>query len=204
MSGAYFAPDLFPDHKSKAMRQLSAAPRKVRTFLAVWHSVEVWIAVLAFSAIALLLIYDVVLREAIMPLLGGIGIDGRSLVLYGSQKIAVYLLIFGAFAGIGIATWTGAQLVPKVGERVFPRDWDVSANRIADIFTFAFLTAVTVIAAMFVYDTYLSGQRGSSGVSIEIWKVQIALPLGFASAAMRYLAFAIWPDLRPEDGETLE
>lgn len=186
------------------MSEVSPAPPKVRNFLNAWHQVEVWVAVLAFSAIALLLIYDVVLREAIIPILGLVGIDGRSLVLYGSQKIAVYLLILGAFAGIGIATWTGAQLVPKVGERIVPRAWDVSANRVADLFTFAFLTAVTVIATIYVYDTYLSGQRGSSGVSIEVWKVQIALPLGFASAAVRYLAFAIWPDVRPEDGETLE
>lgn len=183
---------------------MSPAPRKVRSFLDVWHQAEVWIAVLAFSAIALLLIYDVVLREALMPLLHLFGIDGRGLVLYASQKIGVYLLIIGAFTGIGIATWTGAQLVPKVGQRLFPAAWDVPANRLADLATFAFLTAVTGIAAVYVYYTYLSGQRGSSGVGIEVWKVQIAIPLGFASAALRYLAFAIWPDLRPEDGETLE
>ncbi|MEZ5751706.1 MAG: TRAP transporter small permease subunit [Paracoccaceae bacterium] len=182
----------------------TAAPSKVRSFLDGWHTVEVWVAILAFSAIACLLIYDVLLREALMPLLGLVGIDGRGLVFYGSQKIAVYLLVLGAFTGIGIATWTGAQLVPKVGQRLFPAAWDQSANRVADVFTFAFLTAVAVIAAIYVHDTYLSGQRGSSGVSIEIWKVQIAIPLGFASAAIRYLAFAIWPDLRPANGETLE
>lgn len=191
-------------NESGPMSQAYPTPNKVRTFLNAWHHIEVWVAILAFGAIALLLIYDVVLREAIMPALGLFDIDGRSLVLYGSQKIAVYLLILGAFSGIGIATWTGAQLVPKVGERIVPRAWDVTANRVADLFTFAFLSAVTVIAAIYVYDTYLSGQRGSSGVSIEIWKVQVALPLGFASAAVRYLAFAIWPDVRPEDGETLE
>ncbi|WP_349376232.1 TRAP transporter small permease subunit [Pseudophaeobacter sp.] len=191
-------------NESGPMSEVSPAPPKVRNLLNAWHQVEVWVAVLAFSAIALLLIYDVVLREAIIPMLGLVGIDGRSLVLYGSQKIAVYLLILGAFAGIGIATWTGAQLVPKVGERIVPRAWDASANCVADLFTFAFLSAVTLIATMYVYDTFLSGQRGSSGVSIEVWKVQIALPLGFASAAVRYLAFAIWPDVRPEDGETLE
>lgn len=186
------------------MQSAAPAPAKVRSFLAIWHSVEVWIAVLAFSAIALLLIYDVLLREALMPLLALFGIDGRDLILYGSQKIAVYLLVVGAFTGIGVATWTGAQLVPKVGHHLIPARWDAQANRIADAIAFAFLAAVTVIAAIYVYDTYLSGQRGSSGVSIEIWKVQIALPIGFGSAALRYLCFAIWPDLRPEEGETLE
>lgn len=183
---------------------MSPAPRKVRSFLELWHQAEVWIAVVTFSAIALLLIYDVLLREALMPILRVFGIDGRGLVLYASQKIGVFLLIIGAFTGIGIATWTGAQLVPKLGQRLFPTAWDVPANRIADMVTFVFLVAVTVIASIYVHDTYLSGQRGSSGVSIEVWKIQIAIPLGFASAALRYLAFSIWPDLRPDDGETLE
>lgn len=180
------------------------APARIRSLLAIWHSIEVWVAVLAFSGIALLLIYDVLLREALMPLLELFGVDGRGLVLYGSQKIAVYLLVVGAFTGIGIATWLGAQLVPKVGHHMLPARWNQSANRIADLVTFACLSAVTIVAAIYVYDTYLSGQRGSSGVSIEIWKVQIALPIGFASAAIRYLAFAIWPGVRPADGETLE
>lgn len=182
----------------------TVAPPRVRSFLAGWHAVEVWVAVLALSAIAILLIYDVLLREALMPLLALFDIDGRPLTLYGSQKISVYLLVIGAFTGIGIATWTGAQLVPKVGYKLFPKTWSTTANRIADALSFAFLCAVAAVAAIYVYDTYLSGQRGSTGVSIEIWKVQIALPIGFASAAMRYLAFAIWPDVRPEDGETLE
>lgn len=186
------------------MPEAPPVPRKVRLFLDTWHRIETWIAVAAFSAIALLLIYDVLLREALMPALEVFDIDGRGLVLYGSQKIAVYLLIVGAFAGIGIATWTGAQLVPKVGDRLFPDRWDGAANRIADLVTFVFLSIVTIIAALYVHDTFLSGQRGSSGVRIEVWKVQVAIPLGFASAAMRYLCFAIWPGLCPEDGETPE
>jgi len=190
--------------KGEIMRTVTRAPVKVRSILVLWHSLEVWIAIVAFSTIALLLIYDVLLREALMPFLELFNVDGRGLVLYGSQKIAVYLLVVGAFTGIGIATWTGAQLVPKVGHHLVPERWDINANRIADGVTFLFLVAVTVVAAIYVYDTYLSGQRGSSGVSILIWKVQIALPLGFGSAAVRYLCFFFWPDLRPEAGETLE
>lgn len=67
------------------MKQTVApAPAWVRSVLAIWHGIEVWVAVLAFSAIALLLIYDVLLREAFMPLLALFGVDGRRLVLYGS------------------------------------------------------------------------------------------------------------------------
>ncbi len=186
------------------MTEAKPTPKAIRTSLALWHQIEVWVAVLAFSSIAVLLIYDVFIREAAIPALGLAGIDGRFLLLYGSQKIAVFLLIIGAFTGIGIATWTGAQLVPKVGHKLVPDRWNTEANRFADLVTFLFLMAVTAVAANFVYDTFLSGQRGSTGVRIEVWKIQIAIPLGFASAALRYLAFALWPDLRPEDGDSLE
>lgn len=181
-----------------------AAPAFIRRGLDLWHRAEVWIAILAFTAIAMILIYDVVVREVMLPLLSQLGVDARTLVLYGSQKIAVYLLVLGAFAGIGIATWAGAQLVPKVAFKVVPQRYDFAANRVADLFTALFLFTVAVIAAQFVFDSFQSGQRASGGLRIEVWKVQAAIPLGFASAAFRYLVFALWPILRPEQAESLE
>ena len=180
------------------------APAFVRRSLDLWHSAEVWLAVLAFSAIAMILIYDVLVREAVLPLFSSFGVDARPLVLYGSQKIAVYLLVLGAFAGIGIATWAGAQLVPKVAFKIIPSQYEITANRAADFVTFLFLAAVALIAAQFVFESLQSGQRASGGLRIEVWKVQAAIPAGFASAALRYLAFVIWPDLRPEQAEGLE
>ncbi|MEZ5675203.1 MAG: TRAP transporter small permease subunit [Thalassovita sp.] len=181
-----------------------ATPVFVRRALDLWHRAEVWIAVIAFSAIALILIYDVLVREAVLPLLSLMGLEGRWLVLYGSQKIAVYLLVAGAFAGIGIATWAGAQLIPKVGFKAVPARFDGLANRAADIVTFLFLMAVAVVAADFVFESFQSGQRASGGLRIEVWKVQAAIPLGFASAALRYFAFVIWPDVRPQQAEAME
>ena len=179
-------------------------PTWVRRGLDLWHRAETWIAVLAFTAIALILINDVLVREMVIPLLASLGLEGRGLVIYGSQKIAVYLLVAGAFAGIGIATWTGAQLVPKVGYKAVPAHYDHVANRVADLTAFLFLVAVTVVAASFVAGSFVSGQRAPGGLRIEVWKVQIAIPLGFPSAAIRYLAFVIWPGLRPEQGDSLE
>lgn len=186
------------------MTSQNTAPPAVRKALDLWHQIEIWIAITAFSSIAVLLIYDVVVREAVIPILSGFGVNGRGLIIYGSQKIGVYMLIAGAFAGIGIATWTGAQLVPKVAHNLLPESWDDAANRIADLFTFLFLSSVTVIAFMFVFESYESGLRASGGLQIEVWKAQIAIPLGIGSAAIRYLAFVIWPDTRPTQVEGLE
>ena len=186
------------------MTSQKSAPKAVRVFLDLWHRLEIWVAITAFSAIAILLIYDVVVREAVIPILSGLGVNARGLIIYGSQKIGVYMLIAGAFAGIGIATWTGAQLVPKVGHHVLPDSWDDGANRVADLFTFLFLACAAYIATQFVWESYESGMRGSGGLRIEVWKAQVAIPMGIASAALRYLAFFLWPDTRPALAEDLE
>ena len=87
--------------------QLSPPPW-ARRALEWWHKLEVNIAVTAFSLIAVILIYDVLEREFIAPLIRAFGFDASWLTLYGSQKIATYLLIIGAFTGIGVAAWSGA------------------------------------------------------------------------------------------------
>ena len=183
---------------SKNYDQRSAPPWVGHT-LRLWHQLEVWIAVLAYSAIAVILVYDVISREVLVPALGALGLGDIRVVLYGSQKLAVYLLVFGSFAGIGIATWTGAQLIPQVGFKAVPASWNDFMNRMADIVTALLLCGLTYIAAKFVGESFASGQQGSGGLQIPIWKVQIAIPIGFASAAIRYWAFVIWPQTRPEN-----
>lgn len=175
-----------------------STPAWVGRLLSLWHRVEVWIAVLAFSAIAVILVYDVISREVLVPLLRTFGLSDVRVVLYGSQKVAVYCLVFGSFAGIGIATWTGAQLIPRVGFKAVPAAWNTVMNRLADVVTALVLCGLTYVAAKFVGESMASGQLGSGGLQIAIWKVQIAIPLGFGSAAIRYWAFVIWPQTRPE------
>jgi TRAP-type C4-dicarboxylate transport system permease small subunit len=45
------------------------------------------------------------------------------------------------------------------------------------------------------------GARCAPLLDWPVWPVQLALPLGFASAALRYLCFAAWPDTRPRRNE---
>lgn len=170
----------------------------VKRTLKAWHRAEAWIAICAFAAIAGLLVYDVVSRELFVPLLSKLGLEPTQIILYGSQKLAVYFLVVAAFSGIGIATATGAQLIPKVAFNLVPSRWNKMTNRMADMVTAVLLVGLTYLATQFVLESMASGQHVSGGLNIEIWKVQIAIPLGFGSAAVRYLAFAIWPEVRPE------
>jgi len=172
------------------------APPAVVATLRVWHRIECWIAVLAFSFIALVLMIDVIGREFYGPLMSMLGVKVGATGLFGSQKLAVFALVIGSFAGIGIATATGVHLVPRVAFKWVPASWSPHMDRIADVVTGLFLLGVTWYGVLFVIASKDSGVLAAV-INVSAWPIQTAIPLGFASAALRYFAFAIWPSVRP-------
>jgi len=180
------------------------APGWVTAGLGVWFWVERMLAIVTFGAIGLLMMYDVISRELVGPVLPLFGIDASTVVLVGSQKLGVYCLIAGAFAGFSLATATGAQLVPKVGFGWAPKSWDSGMNRLGDFVTAAFLAIVTYYAIVFVRGSASSGLMTSSGVQMKVWILQTVIPIGFASAAARYLVYVLWPATRPVPPEFQE
>lgn len=179
------------------------APAAVARLLRGWHRVECWIAVLAFSFIALVLVIDVLGREAYGPAMAMLGIKVGATGLFGSQKMAVFALVIGSFAGIGIATATGVHLVPRVGFGWVPKAWGPHMDRLADLFTGLFLLGVTWYGVLFVLASKESGVLAAV-INVSAWPIQMAIPAGFASAAMRYFVFATWPALRPAPPEFQE
>jgi TRAP-type C4-dicarboxylate transport system permease small subunit len=179
------------------------APPAVAAVLRVWHRIECWIAVLAFSFIALVLMIDVLGREFYGPLMSLLGFKVGATGLFGSQKLAVFALVIGSFAGIGIATATGVHLVPRVAFKWVPASWSPHMDRIADVFTGLFLLGVAWYGVLFVIASKDSGVLAAV-INVSAWPIQTAIPLGFASAALRYFAFAIWPAVRPVPPEFQE
>lgn len=179
------------------------APPALVSLLAGWHRVECWIAVLAFTFIAAVLVIDVLGREAYGPVMTMLGIKVGATGLFGSQKLAVFALVIGSFAGIGIATATGVHLVPRIGFKWLPAAWSPQVDRIADVVTGLFLLGVTWYGVAFVLASKQSGVLASV-INVSAWPIQMAIPLGFASAALRYFAFAAWPALRPVPPEFQE
>ncbi len=179
------------------------APPAVQAALRVWHKIECWIAVLAFSFIALVLMIDVLGREFYGPLMSLLGFKVGATGLFGSQKLAVFALVIGSFAGIGIATATGVHLVPRVAFKWVPAGWSPQMDRIADVFTGLFLLGVGWYGVLFVIASKDSGVLAAV-INVSAWPIQTAIPLGFASAALRYFVFAIWPALRPVPPEFQE
>lgn len=171
--------------------------------LVAWHRAECWIAVLAFSFIAAVLVIDVLGREFYGPLMTVLGIKVGATGLFGSQKLAVFALVIGSFAGIGIATATGVHLVPRIGFGWVPARLSPQVNRLADLVTGLFLLGVTYYAVLFVLGSRASGVLAAV-INVSAWPIQLAIPLGFLSAALRYLLFARWPALRPAPPEFQE
>lgn len=175
---------------------MASAPQAVVRMLAVWHRLECWLAVVCFSFIAVILVLDVLGRELLAPVLNFVGVDIGPTGIFASQRLAIYALVVGAFAGIGIATATGSHLVPRVGFGWVPKAWAPAMDRLADAFTGCFLLGVAYYGVEFVHSTYDVDLRAPV-LNWVVWPFQVAIPLGFLSAACRYFVYVAWPALRP-------
>lgn len=169
----------------------------------MWHTGECYVAVLAFSVIAALLLADVIGREIIGPILNFLGLYSGPTGLFGSQRISVYALVIGAFAGIGIATATASHLVPRIGFNWIPQEWGPTMDRVADVLTGLALLAAAYYGVLYALSSKETGLRAPV-LDFSIWPIQLAIPLGFASAAGRYFFYAAWPALRPIPSGTQE
>ena len=104
--------------------------------------------------------------------------------------------MIGSFAGIGVATATGVHLLPRVGFGWVPKNWGLAMDRLADVVTGFFLLGVAYYGVVFVLDSKASGVLAAV-INISAWPIQVAIPVGFISAALRYFVFAAWPATRP-------
>lgn len=174
----------------------SNAPRSVSKLLTAWHTIECWVAVICFAFIASILVIDVVYRELLSPLLVFLGLSNGSGGIFGAQKLAIFALVVGAFAGIGIATATGSHLIPRIGFKWFPRRYSELIDRASDIFTGMVMLACAWYGLQFAL---VSKEFGviAPVINTSPWVVQLAIALGFLSAGLRYFIFAKWPSTRP-------
>lgn len=173
------------------------APLAVQRFLARWQMAERWVAVLAFTGIGALIFADVAGREFIGPLADALGIETGATGVYGARKISLHLLVIGAFAGLGVSVATGTQIVPRVAFGWVPAAWEAAVTRLGNLVSAAFLGAVTYYAVVFVASSREIGTV-IPGLDWPAWIIQSFMAIGFASAALRYLAFAIWPGVAPQ------
>jgi TRAP-type C4-dicarboxylate transport system permease small subunit len=84
-----------------------------------------------------------------------------------------------------------------------PARWDPWFNRLSDAVTGAFLVGVAYYAWVFVQSSMETDLR-AAGLDWSVWPFQLAMPIGFLSAAGRYFMYAAWPSIRPKAPEFQE
>ncbi|MGX9349719.1 TRAP transporter small permease [Shimia sp. W99] len=178
-------------------------PMPVTRLLQVWHLLERWVAVIAFTLIGVLIFGDVAGREFIGPVGGALGFDMGSTGIYGARKISLFLLVIGAFAGLGVSVATGTQIVPRVAFKWVPASWGPHVDRIANGLSAAVFLAVAYYGWVFVSASRDIGTV-MPGLDVPVWIFQAAIPIGFVSAALRYVIFFIWPGSAPAREEIPE
>jgi TRAP-type C4-dicarboxylate transport system permease small subunit len=178
-------------------------PPSVRRLAELWHQGECWVAVAAFGFIAGILVLDVLGREFLGPVLRAIGFEPGATGIFASQKLSIFALVIGSFAGIGIATATGAHIVPTFASSWVPAPWQRAYDRAVDLLTAVFLLGVVWFGFKFVGSSFKTDLRAPV-LDWPVWPIQLAIPLGFLSAAGRYFLYAAWPALRPRPVEFQE
>lgn len=179
------------------------APAAIIELLNWWHQIEKIVAVVAFSLIAILIFGDVLGRELIGPLGQFLNLDVGTSGIYGAQKKALYLLVVGAFLGIGVSVATAGQIVPTVAFHWLPASWEPMVDRLSYLLSAVILALIVYYGFLFVS---LSKEVGTLVASLNwpAWQIQAVIPIGFASAGLRYLVFAIWPATAPQRPEFQE
>ena len=102
-----------------------------------------------------------------------------------------------------IATATGSHLVPRVGFKWIPERLGPAMDRFADLLTGLFLLGVTWYGFTFVLSSRATDLRAPV-LDWSVWPFQLAIPLGFLSAAVRYFFYAASPALKPVPPEFQE
>ncbi|MGE0658231.1 MAG: TRAP transporter small permease [Reyranellaceae bacterium] len=146
--------------------------------------IEATVAVVAFLVVATALMADVLGREFFG--------DG----IFGAQRVAVWATAIAGLGGFALVTAQGGHLRPQFADSWLPASWEPQLLRLADVISAAICLALAWYAWDFVMENRRLGERGMA-IPILVWPIQLILPWMFASSALRYLAFAAFPPLRP-------
>lgn len=161
--------------------------RAARRLLGALFALEAAVAGLAFVLLAAALFADVVARE-----LTGNGI-------WGAQRFAVYAMVVAAMLGFAVTTHLNRHLSIEAAQRALPASLGPLVARIGDAVSAAICLFLCYWAVRFVLVSYETQERGMA-LEILVWPIQAVLPWAFLSAALRHLAFAAWPALKPGPG----
>ena len=155
-----------------------------KKFLRWLWLLEATVCVLTFSLTAIALMADVLAREFF-----GNGI-------FGAQRFAVWTTAIAGLLGFALVTAENGHLRPQFADKWLPRALDPHMDRIGDMLSAAICIFLGWYAVGFVQSSAALGERGMA-IPIKVWPIQLILPWMFFSSALRHIAFAAFPALRP-------
>jgi TRAP-type C4-dicarboxylate transport system permease small subunit len=182
-----------------------------RAFLERLGAVERAACIIAFAVMAIALIADVARRvggrvtEALSEVPGvGPGAIwlqdtlGLGAGILGAPQVSVIGMITVAMVGFGLAAASGGQLRARFFDGLCPSPMVPALTRFADLLTAAMLA---VLAALALQMTLGSARLGDvvSVTRWPIWPMQAIIVAAFTLNAVRYLLFALFPELRPPE-----
>ena len=158
----------------------------MRSFLNGLLAFETIVAGAFYTIAAAILFADVVARELF------------SQSIWGGKRIAVLLANAAALIGIGVAVALHRHIRPSVLDGVVPTKFLPVSLRIGHLVSASVLLAGAYFGTLLVLDNKDMGFT-TPPLNLEIWIAQLALPYGLASAGLRYLIFAVDPQLEPQE-----
>lgn len=151
--------------------------------LVILTKIEGAVATIAYSGVALLLIVDIVGREAF-----GISI-------LGIKTVSIYVAIVAGFLGLVLATSANSHLRPEVFDQIIRGPLKLVTDRISDAVSAILYLVLTWFAFVFVGES-IELQDKAPVLYFVLWPIQLVIPYAFLSSSLRHIAFAIRPDLR--------
>lgn len=149
--------------------------------------IEAIIATAAYTAVASILIADVIGRELFAT------------SFLGAQQLAVYGAIIAGFLGLTLATSDNAHLRPGFLDFVTKRRERIVV-RAGDIVAGVFFLAAAYVAWTFV-EVSMEAKDRAPVLYFVVWPLQLIIPYALASAGVKHLVFGMRPDLKPDPAE---
>lgn len=165
---------------------MTHAPDWAERVLAGVFRLESVVAVAGYATVAGLLVVDVGLRELV----------GTS--IYGAQRVSVYIMIVTGFLGLGLAAAQGRHLRPRFADGLIPQRLTTVATRLGDLIMTAVLLGFAWIGVHYVLEAR-EFEDMARIIDIPLWYLNLVVPYAFATTALRYALFALYPALRPEE-----
>ncbi|MGK6315682.1 TRAP transporter small permease [Neorhizobium sp. DT-125] len=162
--------------------------RAAQRFLQVLFRLECGIAVFFLCLSAAALLADIFTRELFQ------------FGLFGSLRVAVYSTAIAALIGFPIAIATGSHIRVTALDALVPRSWEPALGRVANVVSAAICIFFVYWAAFYVAQTRDFGETDPS-LAILVWPIQSVLVWMFLSGAVRYIIYALFPALQPQEAE---